>query len=121
MIRAAISSVVFYGSLLVTKTVLAAMAKTIEDAPARFVHVGSAGGEAHIELPGAVLRSSAVVLMGSGVGSVSRSALPRSIGSVFDAVEQAGLKIAIRVAPLCEVEAVWEKATGKPRGVFTIS
>ncbi len=102
------------------KTVIAALAKTVEDRLARFVHVGSASGEANIALPGAALRSSAITLMGSGVGSVGRSALVQSIRSVFDAVQPAGLKVATRVVPLPEVEAVWEKATGKPRLVFTI-
>jgi hypothetical protein len=30
------------------------------------------------------------------------------------------LQIATRVEPLANVEKVWEKATGKPRVVFTI-
>jgi hypothetical protein len=58
--------------------------------------------------------------MGSGIGSVSRQALVQSIGSIFAAVEPAGLKVATQVVPLAEVESVWEKATGKPRVVFTI-
>ncbi len=102
------------------KTVIAALAKTIEDRPVRFVHVGSASGEANIELSGAALRSSAILLMGSGIGSVSRLALVQSIESIFKAVQPAGLKIATQVVPLAEVEAVWDKATGKPRVVFTI-
>jgi NADPH:quinone reductase-like Zn-dependent oxidoreductase len=102
------------------KTAIVALAKTIEDKPVRFVHVGGASGEANIELPGAALRSSAIMLMGSGVGSVSRVALVHSISSIFAAVELAGLKIATKVVPLSDVEAVWDKATGKPRVVFAI-
>jgi NADPH:quinone reductase-like Zn-dependent oxidoreductase len=102
------------------KTVIAAIAKTVEERSVRFVHVGGASGEASIELPGAALRASAIMLMGSGVGSVSRSALVRSIGHVFEAVQPAGLKIATRVVPLADVEGVWDQATGKPRLVFTI-
>ncbi len=102
------------------ETVIVALAKTVDDAPVRFVHVGSSGGDANIELPGAALRSSGIMLMGSGIGSVSRSALVQAIRSVFDAVQPAGLKIATRVVPLSEVEEIWEKATGKPRVVFTI-
>lgn len=102
------------------RTAIMAIAKTVEDQPVRFVHVGSASGEANIELPGAALRSSPIVLMGSGAGSVSRSALVQSIRNVFAAVQPAGLKVATRVVPLAEVEDVWEKATGKPRVVFTI-
>jgi NADPH:quinone reductase-like Zn-dependent oxidoreductase len=102
------------------KITIVALAKTIEDNPVRFVHVGSASGDATIELPGAALRSSALTLMGSGIGSVSRRTLAQSISNVFQAVQPAGLKIAARVIPLSEVEGVWEKATGKPRVVFTI-
>lgn len=102
------------------KSIILAIADTVEDRPARFVQVGSAGGDANIELPAAALRSSALTLMGSGIGSVSRSALVQSIRSVFDVVHTAGLKVATKVVPLAEVEAVWEKATGKPRIVFTI-
>lgn len=102
------------------QTAIVALAKTIEDKPVRFVHVGSASGEASIELPGSALRSAAITLIGSGIGSVSRSGLVQSIRSIFEAVEPAGLKIATNAVPLSEVEDVWEKATGKPRVVFTI-
>jgi NADPH:quinone reductase-like Zn-dependent oxidoreductase len=103
------------------KTVIVAIAKAVDDAtPVRFVHVGGASHGENIELPGAALRSSAIVLMGSGVKSVRLSVLLQAIKSVFDAVQPAGLKIATRVVPLSEVEKVWEKAAGKPRVVFSI-
>ena len=102
------------------KTLIAAIAKTVGDAAVRFVHVGGASREETIELPGAALRSSGIVLMGSGIGSVSREALAQSISKVFEAVGAAGLKVATRVVPLREVESVWEEAGGKPRVVFTI-
>ena len=101
-------------------TTIIALASTIEDRPARFVHVGTASGEPNIDLPGAALRSSALTLMGSGVGSVSQQALLESIHSIFEAVQPANLKIAFRAVPLAEVESVWEQAKGKPRVVFTI-
>jgi NADPH:quinone reductase-like Zn-dependent oxidoreductase len=103
------------------KSTIAALAATIGDRPVRFVQVGSAGGDANIALPAAALRSSALTLMGSGVGSVSRKALVESISNIFKAVEPAGLKIATRVVPLAEVESVWETAGGKPRVVFTVA
>jgi NADPH:quinone reductase-like Zn-dependent oxidoreductase len=102
------------------KTLMTALAKTIGDAPLRFVHVGGASGEANVELPGAVLRSSGIMLMGSGVGSVSREGLVKAIRSVFAVVGPAGLKIATRVVPLSEVGEVWDGAAGKPRLVFSI-
>ena len=102
------------------KTIITAVAKTVGDRRVRFVHVGGASGEANIELPGTVLRSSAIMLMGSGVGSVSRSALMQSIKGVFESVQPAGLKIETTVVPLSDVGETWEKAAGKPRVVYTI-
>ncbi len=101
-------------------TIIAALAKTIEDRPVRFVQVGSAAGEMTLELPGAALRSAAITLMGSGIGSVSRKGLVESISRVFQAVGPAGLTVATRVVPLSQVESVWDKAAGQPRIVFTI-
>jgi NADPH:quinone reductase-like Zn-dependent oxidoreductase len=103
------------------KTVIVAIAKAVDDGtPVRFVHVGGASREENIELPGAALRSSAILLMGSGVKSVRLSILLQAIRSVFEAVQPAGLKIATTVVPLSEIEGVWEKAAGKPRMVFSI-
>ena len=99
---------------------ITALAKTVEDRPVRFVHVGSAAGDPNIQLPGAVLRSAAITLMGSGIGSVGRRALLQSISGIFEAVGPAGLTVATQVVPLSEVERVWESAGGKPRVVFTI-
>jgi NADPH:quinone reductase-like Zn-dependent oxidoreductase len=103
------------------KTILSALAKTIGDCPARFIQVGTAGGEAEIALAGTALRSSAIVLMGSGIGSVGRGALLQSIKSVFEAVGPAKIQVATSVVPLCDVEKTWEKASGQPRLVYTIS
>jgi NADPH:quinone reductase-like Zn-dependent oxidoreductase len=102
------------------KTVIVAIAKTVEDAPpVRFVHVGGASGEEEIALPGAALRSSAIQLMGSGVKSVPFPKLLGSIKSVFEAVGPARLEIATRTMDLSEIEEAW-KAPGKPRVVVTI-
>jgi NADPH:quinone reductase-like Zn-dependent oxidoreductase len=103
------------------RTVIGAIAKTVEDGtPVRFVHVGAASGEESIDLPGAALRSSAILLMGSGVKSVRLEVLLHAIRSIFEAVQPAGLKIATTVVPLSEVEAVWERSGAKPRIVFSI-
>lgn len=103
------------------RTIIGAIAKAVDDGtPVRFVHVGGASGEENIELPGAALRSSAILLMGSGVKSVRLPVLLQAIRSVFEAVEPAGLKITTRVVPLADVETTWEKSAGKPRVVFSI-
>ncbi len=103
------------------KTIIIAIAKTVEDAtPVRFVHVGEASGEAEIALPGAALRSSAIQLMGSGVKSVPLSRLLEAIQHVFAVAGQAKLQIATRTMPLSAIEEAW-KAPGKPRLVVSVS
>ncbi|MFZ0273284.1 MAG: zinc-binding alcohol dehydrogenase family protein [Acidobacteriaceae bacterium] len=102
------------------KTVIVAIAKTVEDAtPVRFVHVGGASREEEIALPGAALRSSAIQLMGSGVKSVPFAKLLAAIRSVFEAAGPAKLRIATKIVPLSEIEEAW-KWPGKPRIVITI-
>lgn len=103
------------------KTVIVAIAKTVEDGtPVRFVHVGGASGEENIELPGAALRSSAILLMGSGIKSVPMSGLLDAIKKVFEVVTPAPLQIAVKTFPLSDVEHVWQESGGKPRVVFVI-
>jgi len=103
------------------RTIIAAIAKAVDDGtPVRFVHVGAASGEESIDLPGAALRSSAIMLMGSGLKSVPFPILLQSIKNVFEAVNPAGLTVATRTVPLAEVEQVWKTAGGKPRVVFTV-
>jgi NADPH:quinone reductase-like Zn-dependent oxidoreductase len=100
------------------RTIISAIAKSVEDAtPVRFVHVGGASGEESIDLPGAGLRSSPIVLMGSGLKSVRPSALLGAIKSVFEATIPARLQIVTKTVALSEVEKYWG-APGKPRLVF---
>jgi NADPH:quinone reductase-like Zn-dependent oxidoreductase len=102
------------------RTVIVAIAKSVEDAtPVRFVHVGGASGEQSIDLPGAALRSSAIVLMGSGAKSMRWSALLAAIKSVLESTIPAKLQIATKSVPLSQVEEYWS-APGKPRVVCTI-
>lgn len=99
------------------ETIIVAIAKAVEDArPVRFVHVGGASG-GNIELPGAALRSSAIVLMGSGLKSVPMPALLTAISNVFDACANGALTIQTRRAPLSQVMEMWDDA-GKDRLVF---
>jgi NADPH:quinone reductase-like Zn-dependent oxidoreductase len=102
------------------RTIIAAIAKGVEDTtPARFVHVGGASGEESIDLPGVGLRSSSIVLMGSGYKSVPLPVLLNAVRNTFDAVGPANLQIATKTVPLSEVGSHWN-APGKPRLVFTL-
>jgi NADPH:quinone reductase-like Zn-dependent oxidoreductase len=87
--------------------------------PIRFVQVGSASG-ADITLPSAVLRSSAIELMGSGLGSVPLDRLITHIGALLRAAGPAGFRIATRTVPLADVEKEWSSSEGNARTVFTV-
>jgi len=100
------------------QTIIVAIAKAVEDArPVRFVQVGSSSG-GDITLPGAALRSSAIVLMGSGIKSVPLPDLLAAVGHVFAAAVPANLQIATRVLPLSDVQTAWNDDGGKARVVF---
>jgi NADPH:quinone reductase-like Zn-dependent oxidoreductase len=88
--------------------------------PIRFVEVGTASGS-DITLPGAVLRSSPIELMGSGVGSVPNDRLFFCIGELLKATGPAGFKVATKTIPLSEVESAWHDNDSTLRTVFTVA
>jgi NADPH:quinone reductase-like Zn-dependent oxidoreductase len=91
-----------------------------EAVPIRFVHVGS-GSAPDITLPGAALRSSAIELMGSGIGSVPLDRLIQSIDDLMQAVLPGRFEIATKTVPLSAVEETWSNAGNQPRVVFTVA
>lgn len=89
------------------RSILIAGARAAPDGiPIRFVQIGSASG-AEIAMPAAVLRSSAIEMMGSGLGSVALPRLVAAIAGVFEAAQQAGLALDHDVRPLADVAATW--------------
>jgi len=100
--------------------ILVAAAKAGADlAPVRFVQIGSASGS-DITLPSAVLRSTAITLMGSGVGSVPLERLLASIDGVFRAAAQGRFVLATEAVPLRQVEQVWSRKDSDRRIVVTV-
>jgi NADPH:quinone reductase-like Zn-dependent oxidoreductase len=100
------------------ETLIVAAAKAGKDeVPIRFVQIGAVSA-GNIVLPSAALRSSALVLMGSGIGSIPRKGLIDAIRGVLQAVIPGKLKIETKVVPLSEVENVWNKDSGNSRIVF---
>ena len=91
----------------------------LEAVPIRFVQVGSASG-GDIALPSAVLRSSAITLMGSGIGSIPFANLVRATGALLQAAVPGGFQVAATPVPLAEVEAAWTKDDSTRRTVFTM-
>lgn len=99
---------------------LIAGAKAGADAvPIRFVQVGSVSGQS-ITLPSAVLRASAIELMGSGIGSVPIERLVGITGEVLRAVASKGFRVAVEAVPLSDVEQAWQKSGSTARTVLTI-
>jgi len=88
-----------------------------EGVPIRYVQIGSMSG-ANINLPSAVLRSSALQLMGSGIGSVPFPQLFKAIQGVLQAAPSAGFQIATRSVPLAEVTKVWSGGDSESRVVL---
>jgi NADPH2:quinone reductase len=88
-----------------------------ETSPLRYVQVGQSAGRT-IPLDGAMLRSSAVELMGSGFGSVSLPELVGSISEFFSEAARRPFEIGVRTFPLHEVASVWNEADGGDRFVF---
>jgi NADPH:quinone reductase-like Zn-dependent oxidoreductase len=85
--------------------------------PIRFVHIGSVSAPT-ITLPSAALRSSAIALMGSGIGSIPIDRIVKSIGELLQATMPGGFEIETKTFPLSEIEHVWSTADNMPRTVF---
>jgi NADPH:quinone reductase-like Zn-dependent oxidoreductase len=90
-----------------------------EAVPIRFVQVGSASGS-DITLPSAALRSSAIALTGSGLGSIPLDRLVRCAGDLLRATVPGGFKIAATAVPLSDVELAWPNDDSARRTVFTM-
>jgi NADPH:quinone reductase-like Zn-dependent oxidoreductase len=90
----------------------------LEAVPIRFVQVGSVSGS-DITLPSAVLRSSAIELMGSGIGSISLDRLVEAVGALLQATAPGKFKITAKSVALSEVEQAWPREGSARRTVFT--
>lgn len=80
--------------------------------PIRYVQIGAIGG-ACINLPSAVLRSSALQLMGSGIGSVPLPTLLEAIRAVLQAAPTAGFEVELERTPLASVTQAWSRESGR--------
>lgn len=97
---------------------LAGAAQGAPDAvPIRFVQIGAISG-ADVTLPGAVLRSTAIELMGSGIGSVAMPRILDAIAQLLKAAVPGNFQIATNPVPLSEVEQHWKDDEMRERTVF---
>jgi NADPH:quinone reductase-like Zn-dependent oxidoreductase len=101
------------------RLLVAAAKAGIDDRPLRYVEIGTVSG-ADITLPGAVLRSSAITLMGSGFGGVPLDSIVKAGTEFFVAAAASGFSIVIRPVPLAEVGAVWDADDGGERVVLVM-
>jgi NADPH:quinone reductase-like Zn-dependent oxidoreductase len=88
-----------------------------EAVPIRYVQIGAMSGSS-VELPAAVLRSSSLVLMGSGIGSVPLDRLVAVIGEVMEMAVPARLSVEAEAVPLSEIEQAWTRDADRKRLVF---
>ena len=84
----------------------------------RFVQIGAASGGT-ISLDAALLRSSAIEIMGTGIGSLSLDQIIAG-GEKVLAAAAGRFALPIRIVPLSEAERVWAESDGGRRTVFTI-
>jgi len=95
-----------------------AAAKTAHDDRRLCVVQIGAMSAATLTMPASPLRSTGLVLMGSGIGSVSTADLIASIAEVFQMEAERPVDIDIEAVPLTEVESHWHRTT-RQRLVFT--
>jgi NADPH2:quinone reductase len=87
------------------------------ESPMRLVEVGESAG-ATITLPAAVLRSTALTILGTG-GLPSWDLLTGAFQKVMSAVARGALRIATERVPLAEIADAWERETHAHRLVVT--
>jgi NADPH:quinone reductase-like Zn-dependent oxidoreductase len=85
----------------------------------RLVEVGTNAGLT-ITLPGAILRSVDLTLMGSGFGAAPLDRILAGISSLFSLAAAGKLRIDAEPVPLSDVEAAWNRVEKGRRIVFTV-
>lgn len=95
--------------------VLAALAKR---GPAEFVQIGTVAGP-EIALPGALLRSTDIRLLGSGFGSFTLDEVAAARPHILDAVVELGVEMDVEPVPAGSVAQVWRRDPAGKRVVLT--
>lgn len=105
-----------------TELLLEALAKGFKPSgarPIRLVELGESAGK-QISLPGSILRSIDLRLLGGGFGSVSLERVLAAIPTLFSLAASGDLTIDVEPTPLSDVEAAWTRNPGGRRIVFTV-
>jgi NADPH:quinone reductase-like Zn-dependent oxidoreductase len=85
----------------------------------RLVEVGTSAGP-NITLPGAVLRSIDLHLLGSGFGSAALDKILAAIPELFRLAAERKLTIDVEPVPLAQVESAWNRSEKGRRLVFIL-
>lgn len=85
----------------------------------RYVEIGAAVGPT-VTLSGATLRSSGLEILGSGFGSASSRQIMSAVDQFFREAAKAPFTVAIRAAPLRDVERLWDESDERARLVFQL-
>jgi NADPH:quinone reductase-like Zn-dependent oxidoreductase len=105
-----------------TELFLEALAREFRSSPTRstrLVEVGESAGKA-INLPGAILRSVDLKLMGSGFGSVPLEQVLNAIPGFFSLAAAGAFEIDVEPVPLVQVESAWSRLKKGRRIVLTM-
>ena len=85
----------------------------------RLVEVGESAGK-NVSLPGAILRSIDLTLMGGGFGSIPLDQIVSAIPTVFSLAAAGHLSVVVKSVPLADVENAWSAVEKGKRIVFSI-
>lgn len=88
--------------------------------PIRFVQIGTTSAP-DIRLPGAVLRSSDIRMIGSGIGNIGLKRIVQILSRLMHSASEAAFQIPTRVVPLERIEEAWSVESQTPRIVLTMN
>ncbi|MFD1417852.1 quinone oxidoreductase family protein [Companilactobacillus keshanensis] len=100
-------------------SIMIAIAKFSKSNGTKFISIGAASGQSEISLPSAVLRSSKIEILGSGVKSVPMEQLMLAISNVFDWADQNHITLTTNEFDLSEITDAWN-APLTPRAVIKV-
>ncbi|CEG56310.1 quinone oxidoreductase family protein [Legionella fallonii] len=100
------------------ESIINTVGNTHSDRPVRYVQIGTIAGTT-INMPAFPLRASGLVMMGTGLGSVSNLELLKVISEAFQVAKKIGLTVDATAIPMSEGEKIWTEHRND-RVVFTL-
>lgn len=99
--------------------IMTAVAKFGDHTKTRFVSIGASSGQKNINLPSAILRSSSIEILGSGLKSATMKEVISAISGVFAWAAQEQVTIPTKTFKLEDIKAAWN-APLTPRVVVEV-